>query len=90
VALCLWFGDNIVILSMVKTSTPIILTITAFIRITERKTSTVYTRFIVGNPCGGENPTKLLQYRFSNKYNVSLKRDLTKTEDLPETLTRTE
>ena len=62
--------------------------ITACIRITERKTYTLYTRFILGNPRGGENPTKLLQYRFFNKYNVSLKTDLTKTEDKPETLTR--
>ena len=46
--------------------------------ITERNTFTIYTRFILGNPLGGENPAKLLQYRFVNKYNVSLKRDLTK------------
>jgi hypothetical protein len=57
---------------------------------TERKTSIIYTRFIMGNPHGGENPAKILQYRFFNKYNVSLKRDLTKKEDKPETLTRLE
>jgi hypothetical protein len=57
------------------------------IRITERKTSTIYTRFILGNPSGGENPTKLLQYRFFNKYNVSQERSH-QTEDKPETLTK--
>jgi hypothetical protein len=47
-------------------------TITTCIKITERETSKIYTRFILGNPLGGENPTKLFQYRFLNKYNVSL------------------
>jgi hypothetical protein len=56
-------------------------TITASIKITERKTSTIYTRFILGNPLGGENPTKLLQYRFVNKYNVSLQERSHKIED---------
>jgi hypothetical protein len=27
-------------------------------RITERNTITIYTKFILGNPHGGENPTK--------------------------------
>jgi hypothetical protein len=44
----------------------------------------------MGNPRGGENPTKLLQYRFFNKYNVSLKRDLTRKKINQKTLTKIE